>query len=136
MSLKHIDQSSIKRICSGQVIVELATAVKELVENSVDSGATKIEIKLKDMGLDSIEVSDNGSGIRPENFENVALKHYTSKIEQFSDLSSLVSFGFRGEALNSLCELSKSVTITTKHQSESVGTILGFCRDGRYVLRL
>ena len=132
--LKHIDSDSIKRICSGQVIVDLATAVKELVENSLDSGANTIEIRLKEMGAESIEVSDNGSGIDEENYESVGLKHFTSKLTQFTDLESLESFGFRGEALNALCEISEQVSITTKKQTQVVGNCLTFRRDGRYEL--
>ena len=129
--LKHIDTDSIKRICSGQVIVDLATAVKELVENSLDSGATTIEIRLKEMGTESIEVSDNGSGIDEENYDSVGLKHFTSKLAQFSDLESLESFGFRGEALNALCEISEQVSITTRKHTQVFGNLLTFRRDGR-----
>ena len=63
-------------------------------------------IQLKEMGSESIEVSDNGSGIDPSNYSNIALKHHTSKLCDFIDLNSVSSFGFRGEALNALCELS------------------------------
>lgn len=128
--LNFIDTDSIKRICSGQVVVDLSTAVKELVENSLDAGATSIEIRFKEMGASSIEISDNGSGIQEENFESVALKHFTSKIRDFEDLGGLTSFGFRGEALNALCELSKRLTITTKHLDSSIGTALAFNRNG------
>ena len=68
-SIKPIDKASVHRICSGQVILDLATAVKELVENSLDAGATSIEIKLKDYGADSFEVADNGCGVSPENYQ-------------------------------------------------------------------
>ena len=67
--IKPIDKASVHRICSGQVILDLATAVKELVENSLDAGATSIEIKLKDYGADSFEVADNGCGVSPENYQ-------------------------------------------------------------------
>ena len=63
-------------------------------------------LQLKEMGSESIEVSDNGSGIDPSNYANIALKHHTSKLCDFNDLNSVSSFGFRGEALNALCELS------------------------------
>ena len=125
-SIKAIDRESIRKICSGQVVVDLATAVKELVENSLDAGATTIEIKLRDMGLGTIEVNDNGCGIDPANYASLALKHYTSKLTTFDDLQSVSSFGFRGEALNALCELSGSLTITTRKSDESVGTKLSF----------
>ena len=77
----------------GQVITDLSTSVKEIVENSLDAKSTNIEITLKDMGMTSIQVSDNGLGIEPGNYDKIALKHFTSKINDFSDLGSLVSFG-------------------------------------------
>ncbi len=129
--IKALDESSIHRLCSSQVVVDLATAVKELVENSLDAGATVIEIKLKEMGIDSIEVSDNASGIDPEDYEGLAMKHHTSKLEKFEDLTSVTSYGFRGEALNALCELSGCFSVTTKRQIDDVGTELSFDRMGR-----
>ena len=70
--IKAIDKSSVHRICSGQVIFNLAIAVKELIENSIDAGATLVEIKLKEFGETSIEVSDNGSGVEESNFEGLS----------------------------------------------------------------
>ncbi|KAJ5905731.1 uncharacterized protein N7473_002647 [Penicillium subrubescens] len=104
-TIQAIEARSVHQIQSGQVIVDLCSVAKELVENSLDAGATTIEVRFKNNGLDLIEVQDNGSGISPENYENVALKHYTSKLSSFDDLSSLHTFGFRGEALSSLCAL-------------------------------
>jgi DNA mismatch repair protein PMS2 len=131
--IKAIDQESIHRICSSQVVVDLATAVKEMVENALDAEATFIEVKLKNMGIDSIEVSDNGYGINPHDYEGIAQKHHTSKLQQFEDLFSVDSFGFRGEALNALCELSHKFTVTTRRADESVGALLTFDRFGRYL---
>ena len=104
-SIRAIDNDSIEKICSGQVIVDLATAVKELVENSLDANATNIEIKLKEDGLTSIEVCDNGDGIEQCNYEGLGLKHHTSKILNFNDLSNVSSFGFRGNPLSLLISL-------------------------------
>jgi DNA mismatch repair protein PMS2 len=129
-TIQAIDRQSITKICSGQVVVDLATAVKEMVENSLDSGATSVEVKLKEMGSDSIEITDNGSGIDPVNYANIALKHHTSKLSEFSDLNSVSSFGFRGEALNALCELSEAFTVTTKIEAEGIGSRLLFGKDG------
>ena len=83
------------------------------------------------MGTESIEVSDNGSGIDPENYESLALKHCTSKLSKFEDICLVNSFGFRGEALNSLCELSGSLRVTSKVADAQVGTVLSFARNGR-----
>uniref|UniRef100_A0A8C5TN83 PMS1 homolog 2, mismatch repair system component n=1 Tax=Malurus cyaneus samueli TaxID=2593467 RepID=A0A8C5TN83_9PASS len=129
-AIAPIDRRSVHRICSGQVVLNLGTAVKELLENSLDAGATNIDIKLKDHGAELIEVSDNGSGVEEENFEGLTLKHYTSKIQDFSDLIHVETFGFRGEALSSLCALS-DVTIFTCHKSAKVGTRLVFDHNGK-----
>ncbi|KAH7678710.1 ATPase domain of HSP90 chaperone/DNA topoisomerase II/histidine kinase protein [Dioscorea alata] len=117
--IKSIDRAVIHRICSGQVILDLPSAVKELVENSLDAGATNIEISLKEHGEESFKVIDNGCGISPENFQALALKHHTSKIADFSDLQSLTTFGFRGEALSSLC-LVRAETKTARQVGTTV----------------
>lgn len=127
-----MDIESIHRICSSQVVVDLATAVKELVENSLDAGATVIEVKLKNMGADGIEVADNGHGIHPDDYTSIVQKHHTSKISRFEDLEGVLSFGFRGEALNALCELSGKFQIMTKRAEDKVGATLMFDKFGRY----
>ena len=77
-------------------------------------------MKLKEYGSETIEVSDNGPGISPENYEGLALKYHTSKISDFNDLESLSSFGFRGEAISSLCALANlSVVTRTAEQVRS-----------------
>ncbi|KAF8318503.1 DNA mismatch repair protein MutL [Clavulina sp. PMI_390] len=132
MSAIHaIETSSVHKITSGQVVVDLQTAVKELVENSIDAGATSIEVRFKEYGLTSIELVDNGSGIAPEDYSTVAMKHHTSKLNKFEDLLEIESFGFRGEALASLCAICESVTMTTARKEESpMGTILEFDHSG------
>jgi len=104
--------------------------MKELVENSLDAGATNIDIKLKNHGADVLEVNDNGSGVEPLNFEALTLKHHTSKLRDFSDLTSVETFGFRGEALSSLCALSK-LSIVTHHSSQAAATRLEYDHNGR-----
>ncbi|XP_007940862.1 mismatch repair endonuclease PMS2 [Orycteropus afer afer] len=131
-AIKPIDRKSVHQICSGQVVLSLSTAVKELVENSVDAGATTVDVRLKDYGVDLIEVSDNGCGVEEENFEGLTLKHHTSKIQEFADLTHVETFGFRGEALSSLCALS-DVTISTCHTTAKVGTRLVFDHNGKIV---
>ncbi|KAI0298216.1 hypothetical protein BC826DRAFT_998583 [Russula brevipes] len=131
-AIRPIDSQSVHRITSGQVVIDLQTAAKELVENSLDAGATNIEVRFKDYGLKSIEVIDNGSGIAPEDYETIALKHHTSKLASFSDLTSVLTFGFRGEALSSLCALSESVSVTTATATQApMGTVLLFDGSGR-----
>ncbi|XP_061563596.1 mismatch repair endonuclease PMS2 [Cololabis saira] len=133
-AIKAIDKHSVHQICSGQVVLSLATAVKELVENSVDAGATNIDVKLKECGTEQVEVSDNGKGVEEANFEGLTLKHHTSKIRDFSDLIHVETFGFRGEALSSLCALS-DLSVVTCHQSSQVGTKLVFDTKGHLVQR-
>ncbi|KAI1142223.1 DNA mismatch repair protein MutL [Hypoxylon sp. FL0543] len=130
-TIKAIEARTVHQIQSGQVIVDLCSVVKELVENSLDAGATNIEVRFKNQGLDSIEVQDNGSGISKENYETIALKHYTSKLSTYADLSSLQTFGFRGEALSSLCALSKFTITTCRAEDAPKGTKLEFEPSGK-----
>ncbi|XP_026677610.1 mismatch repair endonuclease PMS2-like isoform X2 [Diaphorina citri] len=127
--IQAINKESVHRICSGQVVLNLATAVKELVENSLDAGATSVEVKLKDYGSELVEVTDNGGGVHEDNYEGLTLKHHTSKLREFTDLTSVETFGFRGEALSSLCALS-SVVIVTRHKLSGVGHWLEFDHHG------
>lgn len=149
--IKSLDQTTVHRICSGQVIINLANAVKELIENSLDAGAKTIEIRLRNYGSDAIEVIDDGPGIEEQDFQTIsknfsytfhwhlgiqissccykALKHYTSKIDQYDDLETLNTFGFRGEALSSLCALAK-FTITTRNKSSVKATRLEYEPSG------
>ena len=125
-TIKALEGRTVHQIQSGQVIVDVCSVVKELVENSLDAGATSIEVRLKNNGLESIEVQDNGNGISSENYETVALKHFTSKLLSYDDLSSLETFGFRGEALSSLCALSKFSITTARADEAPKGTRLDF----------
>nr|GMD66764.1 DNA mismatch repair protein PMS1 isoform X1 [Ipomoea batatas] len=128
-TIKPINKGVVHRICAGQVILDLSSAVKELVENSLDAGATSIEVALKDYGGESFQVIDNGCGISPHNFKVLALKHHTSKLSDFPDLQSLTTFGFRGEALSSLCALG-DLTVETRTRNEPVATHLIFNHSG------
>ncbi|KAG2651966.1 DNA mismatch repair protein PMS1-like [Panicum virgatum] len=128
-AIKPISKAVVHRICSGQVIFDLSSAVKELAENSLDAGATSVEVSLKAYGEEWFKVADNGCGISPANFQALALKHHTSKISDFSDLGSVVTFGFRGEALSSLCALGK-LTVETRTKDEPIGTHLEFEHSG------
>ncbi|KAI3787701.1 hypothetical protein L2E82_00047 [Cichorium intybus] len=100
-----------------------------MVENSLDAGATSIEVALKKYGEESFQVIDNDCGISQDNFKALALKHHTSKLADFSDLQSVTTFGFRGEALSALCYLG-DLTVETRTKSEQVATHLSFGRSG------
>jgi DNA mismatch repair protein PMS2 len=128
-SIKSLDQGTIHRICSGQVIINLANAVKELIENSLDAGAKTIEIRLKNHGSELVECIDDGPGIGEPDFQTITLKHYTSKIQQYDDLETLNTFGFRGEALSSLCALS-NLTITTRQAQATCAYRLEYDKNG------
>ncbi|KAF8006707.1 hypothetical protein BT93_K0882 [Corymbia citriodora subsp. variegata] len=128
-TIRPINRSAVHRICAGQVILDLSSAVKELVENSLDAGATSVEIALKEYGQEWFQVVDNGCGISPSNFKVLAIKHHTSKLADFPDLQSLTTFGFRGEALSSLCALG-NLTVETRTKNESVATHLTFDHSG------
>eukprot|EP00920_Eleutheroschizon_duboscqi_P000151 GHVT01000561.1.p1 GENE.GHVT01000561.1~~GHVT01000561.1.p1 ORF type:complete len:228 (+),score=47.26 GHVT01000561.1:263-946(+) len=118
-----------QQLCSSQVVIDLRTAVKELVDNALDAKATAIEIVLRDSGGESVEVRDNGRGIDASDFEALAQRSTTSKIEKFEELNSnLHTLGFRGEALNSLCNLSEELTVVTRRADDPVGWHL--CYDG------
>ncbi|KAI1268739.1 DNA mismatch repair protein MutL [Xylariaceae sp. FL1019] len=130
-TIKAIEARSIHQIQSGQVIVDLCSVVKELVENSIDAGATHIDVRFRNQGLDSIEVQDNGSGISKENYETLALKHYTSKLSTYADLESLETFGFRGEALSSLCALSRFSVTTCLASDAPKGSRLEYEISGK-----
>lgn len=94
----------------------------------MDAGATRIEITLKEQGKDGIDVIDNGSGITKENLNKIAEKGATSKLRDFNDITSLRTFGFRGEALNALSVLC-TLSITTRVESEEVGVKYTFGSD-------
>ncbi|KAF5287266.1 hypothetical protein FQR65_LT02139 [Abscondita terminalis] len=130
--IKPINSDTVHRICSGQVVLSLAIAVKELVENAIDANASSIEVRLKEYGSELIEVCDNGIGVKEENFQALTLKHYTSKLRQFSDLESVSTLGFRGEALSSLCALS-TLTVTTRHSSAEHGTKISYNSSGKII---
>lgn len=96
-TIQQLSKSSIHKLCSEQVIISLTSVVKELIENALDAKSTFIEIKFVNMGLESIEVIDNGIGISKNNFNHLVKKHHTSKITSFHDLNGVETFGFRGE---------------------------------------
>ncbi|XP_030368943.1 mismatch repair endonuclease PMS2 [Scaptodrosophila lebanonensis] len=127
--IKAIAKDTVHKICSGQVVLSLAVAVKELVENAIDAGATLVEVKLRDQGLEGFEVSDNGSGVAESNLEGMTAKYHTSKIREFDDLLGVETFGFRGEALSSLCALS-DMAIQTRHSSADVAIRVELDHEG------
>lgn len=111
-ALRALGGRDVQRICSGQSVVDLATAVKELVENALDAGASQVEVRLKELGRDAVEVSDNGAGVSPADFGALARKHCTSKISRFEDIERVASFGFRWAHASALGYFSLATWLT------------------------
>lgn len=114
MSINILTDDIINQIAAGEVIENQSAVVKELVENSIDSGADLIEVFIKNFGLDEILVRDNGMGMDFEDLRKAPLKHTTSKIKNFEDLYSISTMGFRGEALSSIFSVSLAKIISKK----------------------
>lgn len=115
-----LDDLTINKIAAGEVIERPASVVKELVENSIDAGATNISIETKNGGISYIRITDNGKGFMPDDMEIAFERHATSKIRKAEDLETVKSMGFRGEALASIAAISR-VELTSKTQESSIG---------------
>jgi DNA mismatch repair protein MutL len=116
--IRVLDRGVANKIAAGEVIERPAAVVKELLENSLDAGATVIDIAVSCGGKGLIKVSDNGFGIDKEEIKLSILRHATSKLEK-DDLSSIRSFGFRGEALPSIATVSKFKTVSKTQRQET-----------------
>ena len=120
--IKLLDEDTVNKIAAGEVIERPASAVKEMVENSIDAGATRILVELEEGGRNLIKVIDDGCGMDPEDLSLAFQKHATSKIRSASDLSNISTMGFRGEALASIASVAGSVEVYTKTSSAMTGT--------------
>ena len=116
-----LSKETIDKIAAGEVAERPESVVKELLDNSIDSGADSISIEIRNGGLDLIRVSDNGSGIEKNDVRNAFLRHATSKLKTAEDIEHIRSMGFRGEALASIAAVSE-VELITKHKNELIGT--------------
>lgn len=121
--IKVLSQDVANQIAAGEVVQRPASVVKELMENSIDSGATHIQLYLTDAGRTSIKVIDNGCGMSFDDAPNAFLPHATSKIKTSEDLFAITSFGFRGEALASIAEVS-NVVLRTRRPQDQTGTVI------------
>lgn len=122
-----LDSETIDKIAAGEVVEKPASVVKELIENSIDAGADKITVEIKDGGISFIRVTDNGCGIERADLYNAFLRHATSKIQKVEDLNSIHSLGFRGEALSSISAVAQ-VEMITKTKDSLMG--IKICCNG------
>lgn len=118
--IKVLDQNTINKIAAGEVIEKPSSVIKELVENSIDSGATAVTVEIKGAGLSFLRVTDNGAGIKKDEVKLAFLRHATSKLVTVEDLLSISSLGFRGEALASIAAVAQ-VEMITKTDDDVTG---------------
>ena len=118
--IKVLDQGTINQIAAGEVIDRPSSIVKELMENSIDAGADKISVEIKDGGISLIRITDNGMGIDKEDIPIAFKRHATSKIKSALDLLTVSSLGFRGEALSSIAAVCQ-VELLTKTKDSLMG---------------
>lgn len=118
-----LDSSVYNHIAAGEVVERPASVIKELVENSIDAGATRIDIEIENGGISKIKVSDNGSGIDKEFVKTAFMPHATSKIAKIDDLDNILTLGFRGEALASIAAVSRVLMITKTEENDIASAI-------------
>ncbi|KAJ5622534.1 DNA mismatch repair protein C-terminal [Penicillium herquei] len=132
MPIEALPQATVRAIGSTSVISDPCSVVKELIDNALDAGASSLFIEISSNTVDVIQLKDNGHGIPTEDHPNVCRHTFTSKIRTAEDLKNVggSSFGFRGEALASIAEMSGGITVTTRAASSVTGSCVKYQRDG------
>lgn len=125
--IKVLDDKTINQIAAGEVVERPVSVVKELIENAIDAGAVNISVEIKDGGISLIRITDNGCGIEEGSIKTAFLRHATSKIRSVTDLLSVRSLGFRGEALSSIAAVSQ-IELLTKTKESLFG--IRYCLNG------
>ena len=123
MKVKLLSKDLIGLIAAGEVIERPASVVKELVENSIDAGATSISVEFSGAGIELIRIADNGSGMDEADLETSVLRHATSKLEKAEDLFNIKTLGFRGEAVPSIASVSR-MTVSSRQEQSSSGSFI------------
>lgn len=117
--IKLLSEDMIGKIAAGEVVERPAAAIKELIENSLDAGATAVTVEIREGGLNSIRVSDNGCGIDESDIRMAFERHATSKISREQELNAISTLGFRGEALASIAAVSKVIMVTRTRENDT-----------------
>lgn len=123
MAISILDPELVSQIAAGEVVERPASVQKELIENALDAGASRIDVSIEGGGIGLVEVADNGRGMSPDDARLCIQRHATSKLKAFSDLEEIASYGFRGEALPSIASVSK-LSIRTRDASADEGTLI------------
>ena len=129
--IQRLPPETVNRIAAGEILHRPCNALKELLENALDASSDSVQIQAREGGLKTLQITDNGSGIHPDDLELVCERFTTSKLKTFADLSHIQTFGFRGEALASMSHVSR-LSIKTKVESRPCAYLAEYA-DGRLV---